>query len=210
MGEAERTAIQNHWLAIKWRKFTYFYSVLLLIFSLVVIVYGIGKQWTNPPWKPKDSHPAVDIVAFFAMLYWISLLEGVQISLVGLQNVDMEKYKDSHPRAYKCCKWCHKGANVERFLVGRQFLLLFNGFLVSRVGSAMGDTPKERFYFGPNGDFGNTTDCSTATCWIWNTDANDFFWQNSTLLMVVIVAFAQLPTQLLAADKMIGFLDLRV
>merc|ERR1711904_635123 len=37
----------------------------------------------------------------------------------------------------------------------------------------------------------------------------DFFWLNSTLLMVVIIALAQLPSQLLAADKMMGFLDLR-
>jgi len=188
--EAERTAIQNHWLAIKWRKFTYFYSMLLLIFSLVVIVYGIGKQWTNPPWKPKDSHPAVDIIAFFAMLTWISLLEGAQISLVGLQNVDMEKYKKSHPRAYKCCKWIHQGANVEKFLVGRQFLLLFNGFLVSRVGSGK----YEDYHMGS---------------WNWNDETTDFFWLNSTLLMVVIIALAQLPSQLLAADKMMGFLDLR-
>ena len=39
---------------------------------------------------------------------------------------------------YKCSKLIHKGPNVERFLVGRQFLLLFNGFVGPRMRLNLG------------------------------------------------------------------------
>jgi hypothetical protein len=175
---------------VYYRKFSYFWGSALCLFSLIVVLYGIAKQWNNPPWDVKDSHPVLECIVFLMMLYWIALLEGMQISIVGLQNVNMEAYKESHPKAYKCCKWVHQGPNVEKFLVGRQFLLLFNGFLASRTGGANGDI---------NFEMGS---------WEWNDEANQFFWLNSALLLIVIVAFAQLPTQLVAADKMLGFFEL--
>nr|AOW69270.1 silicon transporter alpha [Savillea parva] len=179
----------NHAFTIAWRKMTYVWSTLLLIFAMVVHIYGIAKQWNNPPWSQTYSHPVLEILFFLFMCSWIGLLEGCQISLVGLQGIDLEKYKHSHPRAYAALKVCHSGPNVERFLVGRQFLLLFNGFLLSKVAGA----GTSEFYIGD---------------WHWSSEANDFFWSNSALLMVLIAAFAQLPTQLLAAQKMLGFLNL--
>jgi hypothetical protein len=79
---------------------------------------------------------------------------------------------------------------VERFLVGRQFLLLFNGFLASRLGGAK----------HPDFAMGD---------WAWGDEANQFFWQNSVLLMIVIIGPCQLVSQLIAADKMMEFLNLR-
>jgi len=38
--------------------------------------------------------------------------------------------------------------------------------------------------------------------------ASQILWSNSFLLMIIIVAFAQLPTQLLAQEKMLGFFNL--
>lgn len=182
------TELQNHPWAVAWRKFTYFWSMCLTIFAMTIIIYGICRQWNNPPWNP--IHWVFDLILFIVMMTWIALLEGCQISIVGLQNVNVEKYKDSHPRAYDICKLAHKGPNVERFLVGRQFLLLFNGFLVSRVGGGK----REDFYIGD---------------WQWSDMLTQALWLNSILLMIIIIAVAQLPTQLVANDKMLGFLNLR-
>jgi len=179
----------NHSFTIAWRKMTYWWSTALTIFAMIVHIYGICKQWNNPPWSQTHSHPVLEIGFFFLMMFWISLLEGCQISIVGLQDIDLELYKHSHPRAYKALKLCFQGPNVERFLVGRQFLLLFNGFLVSKVAGA--GTPN--FYIGD---------------WHWSEEASQFFWANSVLLMILLAAFAQLVTQLLAAQKMLGFINL--
>jgi hypothetical protein len=174
-----------------WRKFSYVWSILLLIFSLAMVTYSIGNEWNNSPWKIEDSHPIAELVIFFVLLWWIALLEGCQISYVGLQGIDMEKHKDEYPRAYAQMKVITRGPNCERFLTGRQFLLLFNGFLVSRIGGK-GDGAPEEFYIGD---------------WEWNLGATQFFYGNSILLLFIILAF-QLVTQLVACDKMMGFLEL--
>jgi len=60
---------------------------------------AVGMKWNNPPWDHKDSHPGFEMILLIIMLSWIALLEGCQISIVGLQDVDMEAYKHTHPRA---------------------------------------------------------------------------------------------------------------
>ena len=97
---------------------------------------------------------------------------------------------------YKALKLAFTGPNVERFLVGRQFLLLFNGFLCGRVGGAAAILEN-----GGNYKIGN---------WEWDAEGagSQIFWSNGFLLIIIIVAFAQLPTQLLAEDKMLGFFNL--
>jgi hypothetical protein len=94
-----------------------------------------------------------------------------------------------HLHRYRCSELVHDGANVERFLVGRQFLLLFSGFLVTRIGGAK----TESFYIGD---------------WEWSSEASQVFWVNSLLLTIVIIVPGQLVTQLVASDKMLGFLNL--
>merc|ERR1712216_325014 len=108
--EHRSTAIQDHSCAIAWRKATYYWSTALLIFALSVVLYGIGKQWNNPPWEQKDSNPALEIFLFLLIMWWIALLEGCQISIVGLQ-----------------------------------FLLIFNGFLASKIAGAK---RTDDFYMG--------------------------------------------------------------
>merc|ERR1719373_578635 len=152
---------------------------------------GIFERANNPPWDHDTSHHVLEFFLFWAMLSWIAMLEGCQISVVGLQDYDMEAFKDSHPRAYKCCKLVHSGANVERFLVGRQFLLLFNGFLVSRIGGGHGSVSQFDMWG-----------------WQWSVEMTQFWFSNAVLLMIVIVALGQLPTQLVAADRMLGFFNL--
>merc|ERR1719361_370950 len=142
-----------------------------MFLSVVVVMNGIAEKWNNPPWNHEDlNSPFLEIVLFWLMLSWISMLEGCQISVVGLQGYDPETFRETHPRAYQCCKLIHKGPNVERFLVGRQFLLLFNGFLVSRVG---GGGAVDNFEMGD---------------WTWGHEMTQFFYSNGVLLMIVIVA----------------------
>jgi len=173
-----------------WHNATYWFGLMFLGLAVSVVMTGIFTEVNNPPWERNESHPVLDFILFWSMLFWIAMLEGCQISVVGLQGYDPESFKDTHPRAYRCCKLVHKGPNVERFLVGRQFLLLFNGFLVSKIGGG------SNIYEFEMGD------------WTWSHHFTQFWYSNAVLLMIVIVALGQLPTQLLAADKMLGFFNL--
>ena len=132
------------------------------------------------------------MILFVVMLSWIALLEGCQISIVGLQAIDVESFADKFPNAAKNCRVAHKGANVERFLVGRQFLLLFNGFLCSRLGG-QGKHPDD-YHMGE---------------WDWTLEASQFFWANSFMLLLVILS-AQLVTQICACEYQLGFFNLPI
>jgi hypothetical protein len=48
----------------------------------------------------------------------------LQASLVGLPPVDMELYHESHPTTHKIMKVIKRGDSIDRYLMGRQFMVL--------------------------------------------------------------------------------------
>lgn len=184
-------------LATIWRRFSYVWATGLLMFSIVVVYYQMGQDWTNPPWGPDETPAWMNIVIFSILLFWIFLLEGAHVSIVGLSSVDIETFRHTHPQSYAVCTWAHKGPNLERFIVGRQFLLLFIVFMVSRLGGSDGsdlaNTGGRYFYMGD---------------WEWSATADVIFIQNNVFLMIVIIVPGHLVSQLIAARKMLDFLEL--
>jgi len=112
--------------------FKYFYATCLLIFSVVVVVWMIFDEKTH---LSHEISPWATIVIMFAALLWLCMVEGGQGALVGLPPVDPELYKDSHKITYKICSIAHKGDNLDRYLMGRQFLVIFIVFIVEMCGA---------------------------------------------------------------------------
>ena len=67
------------------------------------------------------------------------MMEGGQGALVGLQPIDKSLYSESHPRALKCTTVTHKGDNMERFIIGRQFLVVAIVFVTNIMASPIKD-----------------------------------------------------------------------
>ena len=65
------------------------------------------------------------------------MIEGQQASLVGLPPVDPVLYKDSHPVTYKNGALAFKGDNLDRYLMGRQFMVLMVVFVVNQCGQPL-------------------------------------------------------------------------
>ncbi len=107
------------------------YSVALLIFSIVCIMALISKRMTG---LSSDTHPVAAYFAIWIAILWLTMVEGGQASLVGLAPVNPELYKDSHPLAYKCTQLAHKGDNLDRYLLGRQFMVVLVVFTVNISG----------------------------------------------------------------------------
>jgi len=112
------------------------YSMGLLIFSVICIMALIGKEQTS---MSSDSHPVAAYFAIWIAILWLTMVEGGQASLVGLAPVNPDLYKDSHPLAYKCTKLCHKGDNLDRYLLGRQFMVVLVVFTVNKSGGPIED-----------------------------------------------------------------------
>ena len=114
----------------------YMYSMGLLIFSVIIVMAGIFSEQTK---LAQDAHPVAAFFIFWFLIIWLAMMEGGQGCLVGLQPVDKDLYKDSHKVTYKNTILAHKGDNMERFIVGRQFLVVLVIFLINMCGAAVKD-----------------------------------------------------------------------
>merc|ERR1711959_604803 len=103
----------------------------------------------------------------------------------GLEPVDRELYKDSHPVAYKCTKLCHNGDNLDRYLLGRQFMVLLVVFTVNLCG-------------GP---------IDGATLWDFPQGIVDVFFQYGLAMILFTCMVGQLNTQVNASLCMLDYIN---
>mmetsp|Transcript_13769 Transcript_13769/g.34603 ORF Transcript_13769/g.34603 Transcript_13769/m.34603 type:complete len:529 (-) Transcript_13769:426-2012(-) len=112
------------------------YSTLLLIFCSVIVLTVIFQN--NTKLSAKSSWAAFFI--FWIALYWLSMVEGGQASLVGLPPVDMHIYKKSHPTTHKIMAVINRGETLDRYLMGRQFMVLALVFVENLCAHANDNT----------------------------------------------------------------------
>ena len=112
------------------------YSTILLIFSVVIVS---GLVFTRQTTLSNDVHPALAFVVLWVAVIWLSVVEGGQASFVGLAPVKLSLYKESHPIAYQCGAIVHKGDNLDRYLLGRQFMVVLIVFMVNYSGAPTAD-----------------------------------------------------------------------
>ena len=112
------------------------YSVGLVIFSIVIVT---ALQIEGKTSVAERAHPGVAIAVMWLGILWMSMVEGGQCSMVGLPPINRELYKDSHPITYKICSLGHKGDNLDRYLLGRQFMVIFINFTIGLCGAPTAD-----------------------------------------------------------------------
>jgi len=96
------------------------YSTCLLIFCSIIVLTVIFQE--NSTLSQFNAWAAFFV--FWVSLYWLSMVEGGQASLVGLPPVDMEVYRESHPTTHKIMNVINRGDTIDRYLMGRQFMVL--------------------------------------------------------------------------------------
>ena len=116
--------------------FKFLYSTLLVIFSASVIVSLILQRETK---VSQDVNAAAALGVIIVALSWLFMVEGGQASLVGLPPVEQVLYQHSHPIAYQICSLAHRGNNLDRYIIGRQFMVLLIVFTMNQCGAALKD-----------------------------------------------------------------------
>ena len=59
--------------------------------------------------------------------------------MVGLPPVDRNLYEATHPISHAICEWGHRGDNLDRYLMGRQFMVLALVFVINLSGAPVAD-----------------------------------------------------------------------
>jgi hypothetical protein len=164
--------------------FKYLYSMGLLIFSLVIVHAALFSKQTTAT-ADMGIHPAAAFFIFWFLIIWLGMMEGGMGALVGLQPIDKALYAESHPRTLKNTTLVHKGDNMERFIVGRQYLVvLVITVLNLTVSSIKGASV-----------LGLPTWCA------------DVFLGNSVAIILTTIMIGQLTAQVNAANCMLDFIN---
>mmetsp|Transcript_42243 Transcript_42243/g.49359 ORF Transcript_42243/g.49359 Transcript_42243/m.49359 type:complete len:521 (-) Transcript_42243:217-1779(-) len=168
--------------------FKYAYSTCLLVFSVTLIMGLIATEQTSL------SQGAGPVGAYFAIwggIIWLTMVEGTQGSLVGLAPVNPELYKDSHPIAFLCNKVTIKGENLNRYLMGRQFMVCMIVFLINISGGPL-----------PNPD-GDSPDA--ITLWGFGNIIKNIFFTTGLAMVFLTCMCGQLNSQVNASFCMLDY-----
>jgi len=149
----------------------------LLIYSIVVVAV---MNFSGQTRLSHEVHPSLSFIALCLALIWLSRVEGGQASMVGLPPVDRSLYKDSHPVTNAVCEYGHRGDNLDRYLMGRQFMVLALVFVINMSG-----TPVE--------------DLKTQTV------LSDVFMKSGLALILITAMVGQLSTQVTASHCMLDY-----
>ena len=112
------------------------YSMCLLLFSTYLVMAAIFSKQTK---IAESTRPELSFGVIVTLILWLGMMEGGQGCLVGLQPIDKALYEHSHPITLKCTTAAHKGDNMYRFIVGRQFLVVLVVFVINLCGSVVKD-----------------------------------------------------------------------
>ena len=159
------------------------YSVLLVIFSIVIVTALIFDEGTK---ISSEVHPAAAFVIMWLAITWMTMVEGGQASLVGLPPVNRDLYKESHPISHQICSVAHRGDNLDRYLLGRQFMVVFLNFTINSCGSPL---PDAQIAFG-------------LPSWV-----QSIFLGSGIAMILTVVNVGQLTAQVNASHCMLDYIN---
>ena len=179
VGEEKRSVIAAGLESLK-----YMYSFALLGFAVVVVMASIFQNQTVGT-AEQGIPPGAAFVIFWFLIVWLAMMEGGQGALVGLQPIDESLYAESHPRALKCTSVAHKGDNMERFIVGRQFLVVLVVFVINIMASPI----------------------NNASVLGFSDIMNEIFLTSGLSVILTTIMIGQLTAQVNAANCMLDFIN---
>lgn len=159
----------------------YVISTIITLLCICFIIYAIASGWAHLP-----GHPIILYVLFVFTLILLAYLEGLQVAIIDLKDTKPETFQHMK-RAFATHKLAtaQKGLNVQRFLIGRQFFVIFIVFLCGQI------TTYSRMQRGHIPD------------WLYI-----LVLQTGFPGVLVVLSFGQLMPQLIAATHPITFLNL--
>jgi hypothetical protein len=160
------------------------YSFGLLVFSVIIVMTAMFTDQTSAT-GDRGLHPILAFVIFWFLIIWLAFMEGGQGCLVGLQPIFKEKYSASHPKTLKNTMLAHKGDNMGRVIIGRQFLVVLVVFVSNLMASGI----------------------EGASVLGLPDVINDIFLSTGVALILITIMLGQLTAQVNGANCMLDFIN---
>ena len=179
---ATTTAAEPEWKTYL-HYFQYAYSLALLVFSVTVVMAAMFTDQTKM--TDEGMPPIAAFFIFWFLIIWLATMEGGQGALVGLQPIDKTLFMNSHPISFKNTSVAHFESNMERFIVGRQFLVVLVVFVINLMASAIPD----------------------ASVLNLSSTMVEIFLGSGIALILTTITLGQLTAQVNAANCMLDFIN---
>merc|ERR1712142_477798 len=107
----------------------YVFSTIITFISIAIICFSIAKGYAALP-----GHPVMHYILLVFVIILLAYLEGMQIAILALERSSTSTFRH-RKKAYVSMNLALKnnGHNVQRFLVGRQFFVVFVVFLCAQL-----------------------------------------------------------------------------
>lgn len=115
-----------------------FVSGALLVFCLVLLMTAMFTHQTRATSPAYQWHPVEACVLFWIVMAWLAVIEGGLNCQVGLRHLPTLWYQSTHPLAFRATQLCaQRPHNLERFIVGRQYMDLSMVFCISFLATTV-------------------------------------------------------------------------
>ncbi len=162
--------------------FRYIWSCALSFGAICVVFYGIstGSYILHVPVGAAYTIAALTL----ALLFY---LEGVMIAVAATTDWDRQSWKTAYPRAYAVHELVNQPNKVKAFIIGRQFMTVFTGFILAEIFT-----------------FANLENTYGYPDWLFYV-----IFKSGFAGVLLVLSVGQLVPELLAAEYPLRFLNLR-
>lgn len=108
-------------------------SVAVFLLLLMVIV-GVSLTYCI-----LKLHPTLNFLILVVCIVLLAYLEALHYACVSVEKWNMSEYIDQYPRAVRCRALVDTPAKVKKFLVGRQFMVIFVVFFIAQITTFPGE-----------------------------------------------------------------------
>jgi len=109
-----------------------FWAILLFVFVSYIVLCGIIDGQSA---LLKESHPLFSLSILLFLIVLLAALEGLQISVTTLRLKDLFLLRERFPRAFSLHKIFRSVIGTNRFLAGRQLLVIVVVFFAAQLTS---------------------------------------------------------------------------
>ena len=81
------------------------------------------------------AHPFITLGLLAVLITILAVVEGLHLCVGRLGLKDLGALRDQYPRAYKLHQWINTASGTNRFLAGRQLVVIVVVFFVARITS---------------------------------------------------------------------------
>ena len=106
-----------------------------LVMERVKLVLASGVVGVANKYCILQLHPALNFILLAGAIVLLAYVEALHYGVVAIEKWDMDKYALEYPRACKMHKLVDTPVKVKKFLVGRQFFVIFVVFLIAQITS---------------------------------------------------------------------------